>query len=48
MALGSKVDSCSDRHIAEAFAATGDMRELLLSIIQSNAFRFLNVAEESQ
>lgn len=46
------IDSCSEQQIAERFAAAngsgGDMRELLLGIIDSNAFRFINISEESQ
>jgi hypothetical protein len=41
------VDSCSQSHIHDSFAKSGNMRELLLAIVQSNAFRFINLAEES-
>lgn len=44
----AKIDSCSQRQIDTLFAESGDMRELLLAIIQSNAFRFINTSEESQ
>jgi hypothetical protein len=50
-ALGSthvEVDSCSEQHIGDKFAQSGDMRELLLAIVASNAFRFISVAEVSQ
>ncbi len=42
------VDSCSEQQISARFAEEGDMRELLLAIIESNAFRFINISEESQ
>ena len=43
----TKIDSCSQEQIDSQFAETGNMRELLLAIIQSNAFRFINTSEES-
>jgi hypothetical protein len=41
------VDTCSQEHIAATFAETGDMRQLLVAIIESNAFRFINTAEDT-
>lgn len=40
------LDTCSKQQIETKFAETGDMRELLISIIQSNAFRFINISDE--
>jgi hypothetical protein len=50
-ALGGEeaaLDSCSQQQIETTFAETGDMRELLIGIIQSNAFRFINISEEGE
>lgn len=44
----TKIDSCSQQQIDTLFAETGDMRELLLAILSSNAFRFINTSEESK
>jgi hypothetical protein len=32
--------------VQSRFAQSGSMRELLLAIVESDAFRYLNVAEE--
>ena len=45
-ALEGELDSCSQTQIQEEFLETGDLHELLISIISSNAFRFINVSEE--
>ncbi|HHH10986.1 MAG TPA: DUF1592 domain-containing protein, partial [Sorangium sp.] len=41
------IDKCSVETVGERFRATGSMRELMLAIIESNAFRYLNVEEET-
>jgi hypothetical protein len=41
------IDSCSREHIVAELETTGDMRAMLLAIVRSNAFRFINVSEES-
>lgn len=43
-----QLDSCSKQTIEDRFAETGDMKELLIGILQSNAFRFINTSEESK
>lgn len=43
-----ELDSCSKQTIEDRFAETGDMKELLIGILQSNAFRFINTSEESK
>ncbi len=49
-ALGGEgsLDGCSTQQIQTTFAESGDMRELLIAIIQSNAFRFINISDESK
>jgi hypothetical protein len=49
-ALGSdlKVDSCSADNAATRFNETGSMRELILGIVDSDAFRFMSTQEEGQ
>ncbi|MEM6791470.1 MAG: DUF1592 domain-containing protein [Myxococcota bacterium] len=41
------IDECSKTTIEEQFAETGDMRELLIGILQSNAFRFITTEADS-
>jgi hypothetical protein len=43
----AKLDSCSQQQIESQFAEKGNMRELLVSIIQSNAFRFINTSDKA-
>ena len=42
------LDSCSDERIREQFLATGDMKQLVVSIIESNAFRFISTSENAK
>jgi hypothetical protein len=48
-ALGSdlKVDSCSSDNAASRFSETGSMRELILGIIDSDAFRYISTSTAS-
>lgn len=39
------LDTCSVEQIAERFRDSGNMRQLLLAIVESDAFRYVNVAE---
>jgi hypothetical protein len=39
-------DQCTREAVQSRFAQSGSMRELLLAIVESDAFRYLNVAEE--
>jgi len=43
-----ELDDCSATTIEDAFNETGNMRELILAIIQSDAFRYLNTSEGDQ
>jgi len=45
-AAGDALDDCTREEVRAAFVETGDMRELLVAIALSDAFRFLNTAEE--
>ncbi|MBC8072404.1 MAG: DUF1592 domain-containing protein [Deltaproteobacteria bacterium] len=42
---GAELDPCTQAAVRESFVASGDMRELLVSIVLSDAFRYLNTAE---
>lgn len=44
---GEELDACTKETVRERFVATGDMRELLVEIVLSDAFRYLNTAEDS-
>ena len=44
-AEGEQIDPCTQDEVRAAFVESGDMRELLASIVVSDAFRFLNTAE---
>ena len=45
---GQHIDNCSNEQIVSKFATSGNMQELLLAIVESNAFRFINTSEDSQ
>lgn len=42
---GAELDDCTREEVATRFAESGDVRELVVAIAQSDAFRFLNTAE---
>ena len=43
-----ELDECSATTIEEAFSESGNMRELIVAIIESDAFRYINTSEEEQ
>jgi hypothetical protein len=44
--LGDTADACSNEHITEAFAASDhDVRELMIGIVRSDAFRHIHAGE---
>ncbi|HET6582077.1 MAG TPA: DUF1585 domain-containing protein, partial [Nannocystaceae bacterium] len=43
---GDQLDDCTRDAVRARFVATGDVRELLVTIALSDAFRFLNTAED--
>lgn len=48
-ALGAdQLDACAAKQIESVFAESGDMRELLLAVVASDAFRFVDFEEQSQ
>jgi hypothetical protein len=47
-ALGAKADAldeCTVNEVVDTFVQSGDVRELVVSIVQSDAFRYVNTAE---
>jgi Protein of unknown function (DUF1592)/Protein of unknown function (DUF1588)/Protein of unknown function (DUF1595)/Protein of unknown function (DUF1585) len=47
VAADVELDDCSATTIQQAFTETGNLRDLLLAIIESDAFRYVNVQESS-
>ena len=48
-ALGiDELDECSLEQIESTFVQTGNMRQLLSTIVESDAFRFINFEEQGQ
>lgn len=43
-----ELDECSATTIEEAFSETGNMRELIVAIIESDAFRYINTSDEEE
>ncbi|AKF08049.1 DUF1592 domain-containing protein [Sandaracinus amylolyticus] len=41
----ARLDTCSMERISERFRESGSMRELVLAIVESDAFRYVNVGE---
>jgi len=39
------LDTCSVQEIAERFSGSGSMRDLMIAIVESDAFRYVNLAE---
>jgi hypothetical protein len=43
---GEELDPCTQESVRTSFVQSGDMRELLVNIVVSDAFRFINTAED--
>ncbi len=43
-----QLDACAHDRVTESFAASGDLRELMVAIVLSDSFRYVNLGSEEQ